>query len=260
MVSAPPKAPAGTPPSPGIAPTVAVGNPPPKLPAVVDGNGGASKPALFGGHRGGKKTLSGFPVGSPQHREWQLKRDRDRKARAAAAAAPAALPAKPVTGSAPVLSSPGTPAPGAILPPGSPVVALPLGENLEQPVAWDAKELREFIGEVAPMIEELLIRAKLRKLERANIPPELAAQIVKDAESGWPKKARAMLEKSLSTLSAKYLNESGISPELQPAIGLVAGVGIIAASEVSFHKRMDKVIKAGNAPIDLNKPQPEKTP
>jgi hypothetical protein len=225
------------------APTVAGGNQPGQSQTVPAANSGKSSVPLFGGYKGGKKRKDGLKPGSPEAVAADKKRnaDRMREARAAnrAAVEPAPIPA----------DFPATPtAAGEAAAPVRIAVDFAGVEPVPPPVAWDAKEVKELMGEILPMIEELRIQARLRKLKLANLPPDVAKQIMDDAEKGWPQKARQMVEKNLSVISAKYLNEAGVSPELQPWIGTVGGLLIILSSEVAFHKRMDKVIRAANEP------------
>lgn len=263
MAATPPNPPSGTPPDKGPVAPVAGGTgagqpaPAPAAPVV--------KPALFGGHAGGKKTTSGFPVGSPQHRDWVRAQDRERKRKAAEAARAAETPPPlPPAGTFKFLGDPkviaaaeaaasrvGAVPPGATPPPAGDLVSLPGAEGAPV-VNWFARDIEPVVRELLALTEEISTKHLVNKCHKARLPQEIVREMERDLR--WADRAKKMVEAGASELFAKYLNESNVPVEVRPWIMIAVGSLQISVGFMKVSSRLDKLIAAANG---VPAPQPE---
>src|SRR5438128_831714 len=101
----------------------------------------------FGGNRGGQARADGLPPGSPEAKEADKKKDRERKQadrKARAVAQPAPLPSADSNGASAMPATPGSPGPGVAAPV---VAAAPV-------VPWTAEMLKPLTDELIAAAEE----------------------------------------------------------------------------------------------------------
>lgn len=225
----------------------------------------AVKPVQFGGHKGGKKTLSGHPVDSAEHAEWCRQREAERSARrrAAVRSAVAPPPLQPVNAAVPpVLSATTPPATGASLPPSGGVAGLPPVAAIPV-VCWQARDVEPLVKELVALTEELLLKQCRSKMAKAKLPKDVVAEIEKDLL--WAERAKAMVAAGASELFTKQLNESNVPVEVRPWIQIAIGSIQIAIGQIKVMSRLDKIIaqneeilKAQAAPVTPEKITGEK--
>ena len=250
-----PQNPSGAPGS-GITGAVAPGNSPgqsPPAPAAVPLP--ASPPPLekstvipFGGNRGGRKRKDGLVPGSPEAREADLKRDRDRKNEAneakRQAPRPAALPSATVAGSQDKSSPQGqdaqTPGPGVAGVPG-----VDLG-------AWTAPEAQPIVTHALPVLEHLRIARRVNKLREAKLPANIIAQVRSD--SAWPETVKATLQSSLPGSLSKFLNFAGVPKIFKDELASLPAVALLIQHESDVDARLDRLLEAHKAATE---PKPE---
>lgn len=251
LASGPTPAPVGTPPGQGPAANLASGTG--QGQSAVAPAAPVVKPALFGGHAGGKKTKSGYPVGSAPHAEWVKKADRERKQRAAdsarAAATPPPLPAAPTATPPPLGALP----PGATPPPSGDLVSLPGAEN-PSVVNWFARDIEPVVRELLALTEELSTKHLVNKCHKARLPQEIVREMERDLR--WAERAKKMVEAGASELFAKYLNESQVPVEVRPWLMIAVGSLQISVGFMKVSARLDKLIAAANGlpvPVEAEK-------
>jgi hypothetical protein len=250
------------------------GNSPETLPETKNAGQPLSPPAAvapplkFGGHKGGKKTKSGFPVGTPEHAEWcrvqEVERSRRRRAEVAAAITPPPLSAPPVSAAPgsvpPVLSASPAPAPGAMPPsPGGPV---PIAGGMDSsafmpPVEWTPAEVIPLVRQLTALADELTMKPVEDRIKR--LPPKLVSDldIMKDTEI--EPQAKKIMDEGLAELSALGLNKAAVPVEYKPYMKTTAGVALCILPRFMLIKRLDKLIAQNEQMIQQGTPpQPEK--
>ena len=225
---------------------------------VGGGPGNPPSPSLFGGHRGGKKTYSGHPVGSPEHAEWKRERDAERKRNsyAAKAASRASVLAPPPLPPLPPKTAPASP-PGvdngqASLPGMGP---MPGPENLPQ-ITWVAKDVEPLTAELVALTEELATSAIVRKCRKANLPKELIREVETDLE--WADRSKKMLSDGVAEIAANSLNDTQVPLAARPWIKCGLAAVQIGVGHMKVLNRLDKLIATRQGPSEQpqDKPQP----
>jgi hypothetical protein len=206
----------------------------------ADGTARSSVP-LFGGYRGGRKRKDGRAPGSTDAVRADKDRDAERKrmerAEAAALHDSPALPAGPAIVHA---------LPAQTIP----VVGLPGPEPFApQPeVRWEAKDVEKLVRQFVALTEELCTKSITGRCQKANLSAAIVKEIENDA--AWSASAKKMIEEGGSELAAKYLNDSGISPELKPFILISIGGLEIAINHQKVLKRLDQIISSKKSKIE----------
>jgi len=206
----------------------------------------AGKPLLFGGHKGGRKTDSGFPVDSPEHKEFVRARDAERKRAARSRErheqTPPLLP--PTVGGLPepaprdlgtVASPAGSPAPQVF-----PVAGLPGGE-IAPPVGWLAKDVEPLVKEAIELGEEFSKSTVLKKCRKAGLPAPVVKEIEGDLK--WLPRAKEMLADGLAEIGVQKLNESQVPVEAKPYMKICIGGLQIGIGQMKIISRLDKLIE-----------------
>ena len=209
-------------------------------------------PSFFGGHRGGRKTKSGYPVGSAEHAAWSREQDKQRKAagrmQAAAAVAPPPLP--------PLAAVVDQTRPGMVdAPAASPVHlgSLP-GSEVSPPIHWLAKDIEPLALELVHLTEEMAVSQVTKKCRGAKLPPEVIREI--ESDIAWADRSKKMLADGLAEISVGQLNENQVPLAVRPYIkvgmaGLQIGVG-----HMKILNRLDKLIAAAKNPSLTTPPKP----
>ena len=228
----------GTPPPANVPPVVSSSLPPSPAP---------KSPAPFGGHKGGKPTLSGFPVDSKQHAEWKAERERERSRRRREETAKLVQPPLPARIVAPVGSVPpvlplaggASPAPldaGGPVPLAAAGVAVPVGF-----IAWGKGMLQKpaaLFLRIVDRLRKISLNKRVDKFADVLTKDELA-EVKKDFE--WQDAARKDFEDSLAEVSALGLNKAGVSAEYAPYVNLSMSAGELIYSHISALDRLDKM-------------------
>jgi hypothetical protein len=210
---------------------------------------------LFGGHKGGgKKRADGLPAGSPEAIEADKAKDRERKRLAALKAKgenPAPLPsavAPPPHPGAPVAPDPG----------GVPGAVAPMAGAAGVAYAWSARQLQK----PAKLVVRILDRARqwdiFRRLDKSNLPPEVKAEIKRDAE--WKESAQNDFADALADCTAIELNKRQVNSANAHWITLGMSASELALAHFALTARIDKLILAEKvaAPLANEKPQEKK--
>ena len=194
---------------------------------------------LFGGLRGGTARKDGLVPGSPEAREADLDKDRERKRKKAAEkrGVPYAEPA-PLPSAAPAGAVGAAPPQGGALPV-DPVAGALAG------VPWQASALKPVFEQLIPVAEDLAMLQIVGKCKLAKLPKEVIKDIETDAR--WHPMSKKGLEMGLPEVAAKYLNKAGVSAEFQPEVVLLTAISAIAAAHVRTLARLDKLIAGAPA-------------
>jgi hypothetical protein len=137
--------------------------------------------------------------------------------------------------------------------PGNGMAAVPAVPGQAGPVfvSWAGPDLAPVTDAAVPLFEEILHNAKLLKLRKAKIDVKLINEIEKDL--AWPKETKTMLSKTGANLSAKYLNQMGISATYRDEVNFGMALLVILRVEASVNSRLDKLIAAAEQkPAPLN--------
>jgi len=212
--------------------SVASGNAPGQSPIGTASPSAVVTVPLFGGKRGGKERRDGLVPGSPEALEADRKKDRDRKAAARAVAAKMVEP-PPLPPAAPGMVAAPVPPPAGQSP-------LSVNSGVEAVASWTADDLREVFEELVPATEEELTGRLTKKAQTANLPEKLVKEIGKD--SAWSATTKKALVIGGSSVSAKYLNKSGISSEYKAEVVLALALTRIATSHLKTSRRLDALI------------------
>ena len=214
--------------------------------AVLPASTAPKSPAPFGGHRGGKPTISGYPVDSAEHAEFMRKREAERSARRRAEArskmeAPA-LPARPVAPAGavpPVLPKSVGPSPAPSPDgPAVPAVALAAAPAVGL-VAWSSRMLQKPAALALRIVDRFRKIQLHRRIDRLGLTPSEAAEVKRDLE--WQEAARTDFENALAEVTALSLNKSGVSAEYAPYVNLCLAGGELALSHFAALDRLEKM-------------------
>jgi hypothetical protein len=201
---------------------------------------------LFGGHKGGRKTDSGFPVDSPEHKEFVRARDAERKRAARSRErheqTPPLLP--PTTGTLPEppprdLGTAPAPA-GATAPQIIPVAGLPGGEVLA-PVGWLAKDLEPLTREIIELGEEWRKTRVVKKCRKAGLSQPVIKEIETDLK--FLTSAKNMMADGLAEISAEEMNKAEIPTKAKPYLKIGIGTAQICIGQFKIEQRLDKLIE-----------------
>lgn len=212
--------------------SVASGNAPGQSPSGPASPSAVVTVPLFGGKRGGKTRQDGLVPGSLEAIEADKKKDRERKAAARAVAAKLVAP-PPLPAAAPGMVAAPVPPPAGAEP-------VSVNSAVETVATWTADDLREVFDELVPAAEEELTGRLLKKAQTANLPEKLVKEIGKD--SAWSSTTKKALVIGGSSVSAKYLNKSGISSEYKSEVVLALALTRIATSHLKMSRRLDALI------------------
>jgi hypothetical protein len=195
-----------------------------------------------GANPSGRKTLSGFPVGSPEHLEWVRKNDRERKAVALKIA-------KQITQPPPL---PRATSRFTILAraPDEAVRAVDGAEPFAPPVEvvpWLGEDLDSTVELLVEVLEEADVAKAERMLLAANVGPNNTRDLVKDAR--YPAKAKSGLQRAGGSALADGLNMVGVSAKHKYVPLAITSAALIIASRTRFFSRLEKVLKASQQPI-----------
>jgi len=251
---------------------LANGNAQSQNPAPIPAGNPAAKPKLFGGHKGGKPTLSGFPVDSPEHAEFlrkrEAKRKRDIRAEQSAALAPP-IPAAPAAtgGPAPAPLANGAPAVNPVAPVaggGTVLPGLPADTGMAPGVVvvpWTVNMLRKPAQLITRIIDRLRKIPLQRRLDTfTEFTPDERDGMKKDLE--WNAEAMKDFSEASAEVAALHLNKAGVSSEASPYIALVIAGVELGTSHLAVMDRMEKLYKErmkNQAAPKPQQPQPQTT-
>ena len=203
----------------------------------------------FGGNVGRKSRADGLKPGSPEAKEADRAKDRERKrlANAAkrAATPPPPLPSAPAGQSDRAFTSAATGALGANPPPPDSVggnAGVPSADSGVAPVAWQPDSLKPLIEQLIEAAEAGRVGNFVSKCAEAGLTGKLVREIEVDAH--FPKAAKFLLCRSLPRLSAKYLNQLGLSSEYEDELACVGAVLLIVQNDRKLDSRLVELIEA----------------
>jgi hypothetical protein len=181
--------------------------------------------------RGGRPRQDGLTPGSPEAKEADKKRDRERKQPARQEAAkvvpppplPSALAGPAGPGQAPA-------APGSAATPGQSAA----------PIPWRPETLTGLVDELIDAAEENTVADYLARCNEAGLTEKLTKEIVADAR--FPKLAKTLLKDAIPRLTAKWMNKTGISAEYQDEVSVLTALILIVKHRTSSDARFEELI------------------
>lgn len=202
---------------------------------------GAKNLALkHGGQPGGRKTLSGFPVGSPEHDQWLLDRDAERKqiTRANERAVQEPPPISPVAGPGPT--------------PADSLVFSQSPAPLDAFVPWTPDMLTDVVEALIDTGEEFCVGMVVKRARKLGIPDKVMEQAQKDAR--WGDGSKKNLRLGLPAALADALNSAKISAKYRHWIFI--GIGVIGIGQNQMVQMRRLELYAKQNPAELQRPQP----
>jgi hypothetical protein len=235
----------------------AVANVAAALPPAKPGNAGAGvpaspkPPALFGGHKGGgKKRLDGLVAGSPEAREADLKKDRERKRlknlekKSADTAAPLpSLPAAPV--------SPAATAGPAALPAAVPVAGVAAVATLGASplfVPWTERHVKPLADLAMRIVDRFRVGSLMKRVKKLNLTPPAEKEIERDL--AWKEKALADFNQALTESAVTELNRRTVKGAEHSHWGRLAMCGgeLYLAHTAALDRLEKLVLENGKTP------------
>lgn len=104
--------------------------------------------------------------------------------------------------------------------------------------------LKALSDELINMADEGHVTKIVTKCRQARLPQGIVAQIERDAH--YPQLATVALKDSLPRVTAKYLNQFGVSAEYKDEMVLVGSMGAILAANRQLYKRLEGLIEKFN--------------
>lgn len=197
---------------------------------------------LFGGHRGGgKKRKDGLPAGSPEAKEADRKKDRERKVESRSAKKSAALP-PPLPGVLASNKNPAAPLAGSssALPVSLPGVA---GAAAPLFVAWSQKLLERPAKLVTKIADRVRCWSLMKKIRQLGLTPDQEKEIAADLK--WRDDVTADFNSALAECATIELNKRRVpGSENSHWLNLAMCGGEMALVHVQTLERIEKMVAA----------------
>lgn len=215
------------------------------VPSAAPSQASSPPKPLFGGNVGKKLRRDGLVAGSPEAKEADRAKDRERKrianALKRAAMQPPPLPSVPPEGKNPSDLDP-IPTPAAS---GSADIVSPGLEAGLPTVPWQPDTLRPLLEQLVEAAEESRVAHFLARCADAGLTGKLVREI--EADARFPKAAKVLLCRALPRLSAKYLNKIGLSSEYEDELACIGAVLLIVQNDRKLESRLVELIEAAKA-------------
>ena len=212
--------------------------------------GGADSASTLAAKHGGRasRRSDGLPIGSPEAREADLARDRERKRRKRLGLPPlASIKAGPSLG-----VSAGEPPPlVAQSVPGD----FPAEAGGVAVVPWTADVLRPLFEQGVPLVEDRAVASLTAKARAAQLDRALVTELEKGA--AWHPLAKQQIIEGGSAVAAKWLNKSGVSAEHADEVRLLGGIAAVIAGHRTIAAKLDELARTVGSKTAANPAQAE---
>lgn len=210
---------------------------PPAPPAApVAGQAGVARPLPFGGNIGKRVRADGLKAGSPEAREADRIKDRERKRQARAQrAAQSPPPPLPASGTAPppaVVTEPAGPQDGGVAG----------GDFAPPPPQWIADDLKQVAIELVELGEAQRVDAICKKCLKAKLPAPVLDEF--KAGAAFPPATKKSLSASLPGTLASAFNALSVPIGLKSIISAVPALSYLILRDYQLHAKLDKIIAA----------------